>query len=76
LIDNIKSNIPGEIKIISQAEIVADSLNDYLNRHQEMEKQLSKNGSREFCTTDSANDFDRQAKKFYGSAVKSVQVHL
>lgn len=76
LMKKIKANIPGGINIISQASIVADSLNDYLNRHPEIENQLSKNGQREFCTTDSSDDFDRQAKKFYGAAVQSVQVHL
>ena len=76
LIDKIKSNIPAGIKVISQAEIIADSLSDYLNRHPEIENKLSKNGGRDFCTTDSSVDFDRQAKKFYGSTVSSVQVHL
>jgi glutamate racemase len=76
LMDKIKANIPAGIKVISQGEIVADSLSDYLSRHSEIENKLSKNGGRDFCTTDSSSDFDRQAKKFYGTAVASVQVHL
>jgi glutamate racemase len=76
LIDKIKSNIPEGIKIISQAEIIAESLSDYLNRHPEIEVKLSKNKKQDFFTTDSSTDFDKQAKKFYGSPIKSVQVHL
>jgi glutamate racemase len=76
LMDKIKANIPAGIKVISQGEIIADSLSDYLSRHFEVENKLSKNGGRDFYTTDSSVDFDRQAKKFYGTAVTSVQVHL
>lgn len=76
LMDKIKANVPGNVKIIPQGEIVADSLVDYLSRHPEMEKRLGKNGERHFYTTDSAIDFDKQAAKFYGAAVKSSQVHL
>ncbi len=76
LMDKIKANIPAGIKIISQSEIVAESLSDYLTRHTEMENKLSKNGERHFYTTDAAMDFDKQATNFYGSAILSKQVHL
>jgi glutamate racemase len=76
LMDKIKKYAPPKMKIISQGEIVANSLVDYLNRHPEMEKRLSKNSERHFYTTDSAVDFDKQAAKFYGTSVKSEQIHL
>ena len=76
LMDKIKKFAPGGIKMISQGEIVANSLADYLDRHPEMGIRLSKNGDRHFYTTDSAADFDRQAAKFYQSSVKSEQIHL
>jgi glutamate racemase len=64
------------IRIVSQGEIVADSLADYLQRHPEIEQKLGKNGSRRFFTTDSAEDFDKQATTFYGSGVESQHVRL
>jgi glutamate racemase len=64
------------IRIVSQGEIVADSLADYLQRHPEIEQKLGKNGSRRFFTTDSAEDFDKQATTFYGSRVESQHVRL
>jgi glutamate racemase len=66
---------PG-IRIVSQGEIVAESLADYLQRHPEIEQKLGKNGSRTFYTTDSAEEFDKQATTFYGSSVESHHVKL
>lgn len=76
LLDKIKKHAPAGMKIISQGEIVADSLVDYLSRHPEMEKRLSKNQEIHFYTTDSAFDFDKQAAKFYGKPIRSEQIHL
>lgn len=65
-----------EIKILSQGEIVAESLEDYLFRHPEIEKNCSQQGSRRFLTTDNPQLFDKQASKFLGKAVKSEKIHL
>jgi glutamate racemase len=64
------------VRIVSQGEIVAESLADYLTRHPEMEQKLGKNRLREFYTTDSAEDFDRHATSFFGEHVKSTHIHL
>jgi len=76
LIDKIKKYLPSGINIISQAEIVAESLSDYLNRHPEIESRISKNARVEFFTTDSAENFDRHAGIFYGKTVKSEHLSL
>lgn len=65
-----------KIKIIGQGEIVAERLQDYLQRHPEIEKRCSKNKERLFCTTDDAKVFDRQATKFFGQKLKSKHVDL
>ncbi|MFI5156303.1 MAG: glutamate racemase, partial [Chitinophagales bacterium] len=62
--------------IISQGEIVANSLADYLNRHPAMEERISKNGQRIFYTTDSPEDFDRHANIFFGNKLHSIHVAL
>jgi glutamate racemase len=74
--DKIKASVPKGMKIISQSEIIANSLHDYLTRHSEMETRLSKNRGRYFYTTDSSADFDKHATNFYGSAIQSAQIHL
>jgi glutamate racemase len=76
LIDTIKRFLPPNIQVLSQGEIVANSLADYLQRHPEIEKQCSKNAEYSFYTTDSVEDFDDHASIFFGQPVKSAHVSL
>jgi len=76
LYDKIKKYCPPNLKILSQGEIVANSLADYLQRHPEIEQKISRNGVRTFCTTDSTDDFDRHAALFYGKDVFSKHLDL
>lgn len=72
----IEEYLPVGVKLISQGEIVADSLADYLKRHPEMEALCSKNNNREFYTTDATADFDNHAAFFYGQPVCSKHTEL
>jgi glutamate racemase len=74
--EKIEEYLPVGVKLISQGEIVAESLASYLERHPEMESRCSKNGQRHFCTTDSTADFDGHAAVFYGEPVSSEHVDL
>ncbi len=74
--DKIEEYLPVGVKLISQGEIVASSLADYLQRHPEMESRCSKNGRRDFYTTDSTEDFDNHAATFYGAAITSKHLDL
>lgn len=74
--DKIREFTPADIKILSQGEIVANSLADYLLRHAEIENRISANGIKKFYTTDSTEDFDKHAGDFYGSAVKSIYIDI
>ncbi|HUR67438.1 MAG TPA: glutamate racemase [Chitinophagaceae bacterium] len=72
----IEEYLPVGVKLISQGEIVAQSLATYLQRHPEIESNCSKTGRRDFYTTDSTNDFDNHAQAFYGEAIASNHVDL
>ncbi|MFN8289096.1 MAG: glutamate racemase [Chitinophagaceae bacterium] len=74
--EKIGEYLPVGVKLISQGEIVAESLADYLKRHPEIERRCSKQGRREFYTTDSASDFDNHAAVFYGEPVQSRHADL
>jgi glutamate racemase len=74
--DRIREHLPVPVKLLSQGEIVADSLQKYLERHPEMAARCSRNGSRTFYTTDATEDFDNHATHFFGEAVKSAHVQL
>jgi glutamate racemase len=76
LIEKIRKHLPPHIKILSQGDIVAHSLEDYLLRHPEMENVCSKNGSCTFLTTDSSGNFDDHAALFFGEPVISSHIHL
>lgn len=76
LINKIRQFTPPGITILSQGEIVAESLEDYLERHPEIEAVCSKNGKRIFYTTDSTEDFDQHASVFFGEAVESRHLAL
>jgi glutamate racemase len=72
----IEEHVPIGVKIISQGEIVAKSLADYLHRHPELETLCSKSGKRQFFTTDSTEDFDNHATLFFGEAIQSKHLDL
>jgi glutamate racemase len=68
--------LPPGIQIVSQGEIVAESLADYLARHPEIADRCSRSGRREFYTSENAETFDKLATLFYGKAVRSRQVSV
>lgn len=74
--EKIRKFLPEQTTVIAQGEIVATSLADYLKRHSEMEKRLSRNGETHFFTTDSAEDFDNHASIFFNGPVKSRHIML
>ena len=71
LLPLIKKYVPKGINIISQGELVAKSLVDYLNRHPEVEEECSKNQSLQFFTTDNPIDFNSKAEIFFGKRIES-----
>jgi glutamate racemase len=66
----IKKYLSPDIQVISQGEIVANSLSDYLSRHQELASQCTRQGQRNFYTTEKADHFDRSATIFYGREIR------
>jgi glutamate racemase len=74
--DKIKKYIPKGVQLISQGEIVAASLENYLFRHPEIDKQCCKNGLVQFFTTDSTIDFDKHSAIFFGGKVNSIHKDL
>jgi glutamate racemase len=75
--DKIKAYLPPHINVVAQGDIVADSCDDYLKRHTEIEQSLTKGGTRRFfTTTDDTADFDQHASLFFSSPVESVYVAM
>ena len=76
LIPKIEAHLPAHIQVVSQGEIVAQSLANYLERHPAMADLCSKNGHIRFCTTDSTADFDEKGAIFFGKSLKSEHILL
>jgi glutamate racemase len=76
LLNKIQKYTPSHISLISQGEIVAASLEDYLFRHPEMDCKCKKNSQLAFYTSDSPEIFDQQASLLFGSSVKSDKANL
>lgn len=74
--DKIEKYLPKDVRLIAQGEIVAESLQNYLERHPEIENRISKKRTHLFYTTDATEDFDNQATTFFGEAVKSRHIDL
>ncbi len=74
--ERIVKIIPASVRILTQGNIVATSLMDYLQRHSEIEKVLSQNGTKHFLTTDQTEGFDKLAEAFLGYPVISERVEI
>lgn len=72
--DEIRRYLPDNISLISQGEIVAKSLKDYLKRHPEMEMRCSKNGVREFLTTEFVDSFEEKASRFLNKNLSAQHI--
>jgi glutamate racemase len=67
LLPGIRAIVPPEAELIAQGPLVADRLADWLERHPEMERRLSRGGGRRYATTDDPQWFAAQ-----GQAILSV----
>ncbi|SJZ61764.1 glutamate racemase [Sediminibacterium ginsengisoli] len=76
LIDKIRKYSAPGTTILSQGEIVAASLAEYLQRHPELAEKCGRNAAVRYYTTDSASDFNRHGRIFMGREIAASQVDL
>ncbi len=74
--NKIKKYLSDSINIVSQGEIVARSLRDYLQRHPEMDAKCSKNSTAEFLTTESAEKFNASASLFLNKKINAKHINI
>ena len=74
--EKIKANLPKSVNIISQGQLVAESLKDYLFRHPEIDQRCSKNGTCHFYTTESEEKFAEMASVFLDEKIKAERINL
>ena len=69
LLPKFREVVPESVQIVSQGEIVADSLADYLKRHPEMESRLRRGGECKYLTTEDPTKFTDLARIFLNESV-------
>jgi glutamate racemase len=76
LLPKIHKYIPRGIRIISQGEYVADSLQNYFQRHPEIEKRCTQGGQVHYLTTENPEKFKEQAQIFLHEPVEVENITL
>ncbi len=76
LLPKIHKYIPRGIRIVSQGEYVADALQDYLERHPDMERRCTKGGQVHYLTTEHPEKFKEQAQIFLNEPVEVENITL
>lgn len=76
LMDKIRKRVGDGVTLIAQGTIVAQSLQDYLRRHPEIEQGCTKGGTRHYLTTESADKFMASAGIFLSEPIAAQHVEL
>ena len=76
LLPKIHKYIPRGIRIISQGEYVASSLQNYFQRHPEIEKRCTQGGQVKYLTTENPEKFKEQAQLFLHEPVEVENIAL
>jgi len=72
----IEKFVPSNVKILSQGNIVADSLAEYLIRHPEIDEKCSKSSRHDFFTTENPDKFNKSASLFLGYEVEAEGLEM
>lgn len=76
LLRKIRRFMPREVKIVTQGDIVARSLANYLQRHPEIAARVSRGGSVSYLTTESAEKFSEMGSLFLSKDIKAQSITL
>ena len=76
LLPKIHKYIPRGIRIVAQGEYVATSLQQYFERHPEIEQRCTKNGQVHYLTTENPDKFREQAQFFLNEAIDVENITL
>jgi glutamate racemase len=67
--DVIRQKVGEKVAVVSQDEIVPPKLANYLSRHPDLERKLSKGGRRQFQVTDVTDDTRKLARELFSEPI-------
>lgn len=76
LLDKIRRQVNGRATIVTQGELVAASLGDYMKRHPEMDAKCTKGGSCTYFTTENPDKFIGLAGVFLNEPICAQHISL
>lgn len=76
LIDKIKKYLPERVRIVSQGELIAESLENYLSRHENIDAKCTRNGVTKYYTTESVEKFNEAASIFLNKKVEAQHLEV
>jgi glutamate racemase len=68
--------LPKNVKALSQGTVIAQKTMEYLAKHKEIDRRISKNSKIRFLTTDSAEFFEKGAAFFWDFPIEAERVNL
>lgn len=74
LIDKIRKYTPSNVRIISQGEYVAKSLEQYLRKHSDIDSKITRNHTLRCLTTETTDKFDATAVRFMQETIHSENI--
>lgn len=76
LLDKIAARVGERARIVTQGELVADSLADYMERHPEMAAKCTLGGETVYLTTENPDKFSSLAEIFMDTPIRAVHISL
>lgn len=76
LLNKVRAHTPAHVRIVPQGEYVAASLRDYLHRHADIDRQLTRDGTVHYLTTEEPASFAAAATIFVGQPVAAEHIDL
>lgn len=76
LLAGIRAQLPAGVEVLSMGALVAERLQDWLQRHPEMEERLGRSGRYQVLTTDKPAWFEAFGKRVLGEAFQATEVRL
>ncbi len=74
--DQVRQKLGSDVRVISQDEVVPESLKLYLSRHPELETKLTKTGDRQFYVTNLTPGVKSFAERSFGESVNLQTINL
>ena len=76
LMNSIVRNVPDGVRVMPQGTYVADSLNSYLQRHPDIEANITRGGRCHYLTTEREDRFAESAQIFLHEKINVTHVEL